>query len=120
MLLASIIESQRQGARGFRDEFKLCCSEFGFSYADLEWPARVYHGTADNLVSTTSARWLAVELRRGLRGGGDVELFEVPGGTHNGMVFAILRRSLTAISRDLAPLADEAAAAPPPRARRGL
>ncbi|KAH8095174.1 alpha/beta hydrolase [Aureococcus anophagefferens] len=107
VLLASIIEAQRQGARGFRDEFKLCCTDFGFKYSDLKWPARIYHGTADNLVSTTSARWLAVELRKGLASPDDVELFEVPGGTHNGMVFAILRRSLTAISRDLAPLADE-------------
>ncbi|KAH8043606.1 alpha/beta hydrolase [Aureococcus anophagefferens] len=123
VLLASIIEAQRQGARGFRDEFKLCCTDFGFKYSDLKWPARIYHGTADNLVSTASA-WLAVELRKGLASPDDVELFEVPGGTHNGMVFAILRRSLTAISRDLAPLADEprpakqAASGPRPHAGR--
>ncbi|KAH8060245.1 alpha/beta hydrolase [Aureococcus anophagefferens] len=42
------------GARGFRDEFKLCCTDFGFKYSDLKWPARIYHGTADNLVSTAS------------------------------------------------------------------
>ena len=97
MLLASVIEAQRQGPRGFRDEFALCCGAFGFAYADVRWPARLYHGSADSLVAGESARWLRGELRRGR-----VELVEERGGTHNGMVFASLRRSLQAIARDVA------------------
>lgn len=101
VLLASIIEAQRQGPEGFSDEFTLCCSDFGFEYRDAEWPARVYHGTDDNLVSSTSVRWLVAELRRGVKSPTDVELFQVLGGTHNGMVFAILNRSLTALANDV-------------------
>ena len=101
VLLASVIESQRQGARGFSDEFRLCCSDFDFDYANLAWPTRVYHGTDDNLVSTASMRWLVSRLRRHLPDESFVELFQVLGGTHNGMVFAILKRSLTAIANDL-------------------
>ena len=100
MLLASVIEAQRQGPRGFRDEFALCCGAFGFAYADVRWPARLYHGSAAGLVA--SARWLRGELRRGLGDAAAVELVEERGGTHNGMVFASLRRSLQAIARDVA------------------
>ena len=102
MLLASVIEAQRQGPRGFRDEFALCCGAFGFAYADVRWPARLYHGSADSLVAGESARWLRGELRRGLGDAAAVELVEERGGTHNGMVFASLRRSLQAIACDVA------------------
>jgi len=102
VLLASVIEAQRQGPRGFRDEFALCCGAFGFAYADVRWPARLYHGSADSLVAGESARWLRSELRRGLGDAAAVELVEERGGTHNGMVFASLRRSLQAIARDVA------------------
>lgn len=101
VLLASIIEAQRQGARGFAEEFKLCCAEFGFDYARCNWPARIYHGTDDNLVSTQSIRWLVNQLRSSAKSISDVEFFQVLGGTHNGMVFAILKRSLTAIASDV-------------------
>jgi len=101
VLLASIIESQRQGGRGFSDEFRLCCSDFDFEYADLAWPTRVYHGTNDNLVSTQSVRWLVSRLRTKVPDEHLIELFQVLGGTHNGMVFAILKRSLAAISNDI-------------------
>jgi len=100
VLLASVIESQRQGARGFSDEFRLCCSDFDFEYRELAWPARVYHGTHDNLVSTASVRWLVSEFRARVPTD-DVELFQVLGGTHNGMVFAILKRSLAAVANDV-------------------
>lgn len=102
VLLASVIEAQRQGPRGFRDEFKLCCGDFGFRYSDVRWPARLYHGSADNLVEGASARWLRDQLRRGLDDATAVELVEERGGTHNGMVFATLRRSLAAVARDVA------------------
>ena len=39
---------------------------------------------------------------RGLGDAAAVELVEERGGTHNGMVFASLRRSLQAIARDVA------------------
>ena len=64
--------------------------------------ARLYHGSADSLVAGESARWLRSELRRGLGDAAAVELVEERGGTHNGMVFASLRRSLQAIARDVA------------------
>ena len=79
MLLASVIEAQRQGPRGFRDEFALCCGAFGFAYADVRWPARLYHGSADSLVAGESARWLRSELRRGLGDAATVELVEAHG-----------------------------------------
>mmetsp|Transcript_21185 Transcript_21185/g.25474 ORF Transcript_21185/g.25474 Transcript_21185/m.25474 type:complete len:467 (+) Transcript_21185:61-1461(+) len=101
LLLASIIESQIQGGRGFSEEFRLCCSDFDFDYQDMNWPCRVYHGTDDNLLSTHSVRWLVSRIRSKLPDDRHVELFQVLGGTHNGMVFAILKRSLSAIAQDI-------------------
>ena len=106
-------ETKREAALGALKATLMCVEMLAFAVLHaVAFPHHQYPKvvTTDD-DANPSARWLAAELRVKLAAPDDVELFEVPGGTHNGMVFAILRRSLTAISRDLAPVAEPGTAA---------
>ncbi|KAI8475344.1 MAG: Alpha/Beta hydrolase protein [Monoraphidium minutum] len=102
---AMISEWARPGcASATADEMLLCAEagpgrRLGFSYmSDLpEAGVRVFAGSEDALVAAEAVRAWA----EAAGGGGRVELVEVEGGTHDGMVHTHKRAALAALARDL-------------------